>query len=42
LLEAANYDPLRAMEIEEGISEEWWTRWFYDREMRIKIQEAKK
>lgn len=27
VLEAAGGDPLRAMEIEERISEEWWERW---------------
>ena len=42
LLEAAGYDPLRAMEIEENITQEWWERWLYDREQRIKIQEAKR
>jgi len=30
------------MEIENGITEEWWKRWLFDREQRIKIQEAKK
>lgn len=27
ILSAANGDPLRAMEIEERVSEEWWARW---------------
>jgi len=27
LLEAADGDPLRAMEIEENVSAEWWYRW---------------
>ena len=36
LLEAAGYDPLRAMEIEDKISQEWWERWMLDRDMRVK------
>lgn len=35
-LEAAGYDPLRAMEIEERVSQEWWDRYLLDRDQRIK------
>jgi hypothetical protein len=42
LLEAAGYDPLRAQEIDENITELWWERWLYDREQRIKAQDIKK
>jgi len=27
ILEAANNDPLRAMEIEEKVTAEWWAYW---------------
>jgi hypothetical protein len=35
ILEAANYDPLRAQEIEERVDAEWWSRWLTDRNERI-------
>ena len=37
VLEAAGHDPLRAMEIEEKLSREWWDRWLWDREQRISV-----
>jgi hypothetical protein len=36
ILEAAGFDPLRAMEIEGRVSQEWWERWFVDREERLR------
>jgi hypothetical protein len=42
ILEAANYDPLRAQEIEKELSFEWWDRWLLDRKARIKAREAKR
>jgi len=42
ILEAAGYDPLRAQEIEDNLTETWWNRWMYDREQRIKIEQAKR
>jgi len=41
LLEAAEYDPLRAQQLENELSEIWWERWLYDREQRLKAQEKK-
>ena len=36
LLEAADYDPLRAQQIENELTQEWWERWLVDREERVK------
>jgi hypothetical protein len=36
ILEAGGYDPLRAQEIEAQVSQEWWERWWVDREERIR------
>jgi len=36
ILEAAGYDPLRAQEIEERLTQEWWDRWIVDRDVRVK------
>jgi len=35
LLEMANYDALRAQEIEGKLTQEWWERWLLDRKERI-------
>jgi hypothetical protein len=35
ILEAAGYDPLRAQEMEEKLSREWWERWLADRNERV-------
>jgi hypothetical protein len=35
ILEAAGYDPLRAQEIEESVTQEWWERFRYEREQRL-------
>jgi len=42
ILEAAGYDPLRAMEIEERIDQEWWQRWLVDRDARVSAQNKDK
>jgi len=38
ILEAAGHDPLRAMEIEEQCTEEWWARYLVDRDARVETQ----
>jgi len=35
VLEAAGYDPLRAQEMEEKLTEVWWERWLIDRNERV-------
>ncbi|MFA5457715.1 MAG: hypothetical protein WC261_08815, partial [Synergistaceae bacterium] len=35
VLEAAGYDPLRAQEMEEKLTEIWWERWLVDRNERV-------
>jgi len=42
VLEMAGYDPLRAQEIEAGLTQEWWERWLVDREERIKADEYRR
>lgn len=34
ILEAANHDPLRAMEIEAKVSQTWWSRYSFVRGLR--------
>jgi hypothetical protein len=41
LLEAADYDPLRAQEIEAQVSQVWWERWQVDREARLSAKAKK-
>lgn len=36
MLEAAGFDPLRAQEIEAGVSAYWWERYLVDRNERMK------
>ena len=41
ILEAARFDPLRAQEIEAGLSEDWWTNYMvYRRNQGIVNREA--
>jgi hypothetical protein len=42
ILEAAHGDPLRAQEIEESVSAEWWHRWLADRNTRAEVQASEK
>lgn len=43
ILEAAKFDPLRAQEIEAGLSEEWWTHYMvYRRNQGIVNREAER
>jgi len=41
ILEAANYDPLRAQEIEERVNAQWWSRWLADRTERVNAANQK-
>jgi hypothetical protein len=41
LLEMADYDPLRAQEIEAGLTQEWWVRWMVDRTERTRKKPPK-
>jgi hypothetical protein len=42
LLEMAGYDPLRAMEIEAGLSRRWWRWWVADRQARVEASSSLK
>jgi len=43
ILDAADNDPLRAQEIEEGLSEFWWERYrIYRKEQSIAQQEEQR
>lgn len=40
VLEAAHHDPLRAQEIEAGVSQYWWECYLADRDARITAARA--
>ncbi len=42
VLEAANGDPLRAMQMEVELSEEWWVRYVQARRARAEAEQALK
>jgi len=41
ILEAANYNPLLAQQMEEELTPVWWERYLLDRHWRIKAMEQK-
>jgi len=43
VLEAAQYDPLRAQEIEAGLTQTWWERWtaYHEAAARVAEQQAR-
>jgi len=42
ILEAANFDPLRAQEIENELSAEWFDRWLIARKARADAEKLKR